>query len=174
MQHNSIKATNTSLFCSLYKLLKEIFLSFMDVNHVTWAILTIGRQDVLPCPTEIIDVPTSIGKERFWEDRNNSRKSKVSTNLNFTAELSFYPSPNHHTHRYSLFRNIFQRSVTLIEYRWESRKEINKRSSEEHKSAISHQEGSCLTQKGADQTFTPLSSLLLWVFPSPLLFYTVL
>lgn len=58
VQHNSIKATNTSLFYSLYKLLKEIFLSFMDVNHVTWAILTIGRQDVLPCPTEIIDVPT--------------------------------------------------------------------------------------------------------------------
>lgn len=123
-----------------------------------------------PVPQRLLMFPL----ERFWEDRNNSRKSKVSTNLNFTAELSFYPSPNHHTHRYSLFRNIFQRSVTLIEYRWESRKEINKRSSEEHKSAIRHQEGSCLTQKGADQTFTPLSSLVLWVFPSPLLFYTML
>lgn len=47
--------------------------------------------------------------ERFWEDGNNSRKSKVWRNLNFVAELSPYPSPNHHTHRHCLFRNIFQR-----------------------------------------------------------------
>lgn len=30
----------------------------MDVNHVTGVILTIDRQDILPSPTEIIDVPT--------------------------------------------------------------------------------------------------------------------
>ncbi|TRZ24831.1 hypothetical protein HGM15179_002249 [Zosterops borbonicus] len=34
-QHDSAKATNTPLCHSLYKLLKELFLSFIDVNRVT-------------------------------------------------------------------------------------------------------------------------------------------
>lgn len=38
----------------------------MDVNHVTWVILTMGRQDILPSPTQIIYVPTGKVLER-WE-----------------------------------------------------------------------------------------------------------
>lgn len=105
--------------------------------------------------------------ERFQEDGNNSRKSKVSRNLNFVAELSFLPIPKPPYPQTQPFHKCLPEvcGINIIQVGGRAQK---KKSCEEHKSAIL--EGSWLPVEETDETFTPLSSLLLWVFLSPLPF----